>query len=50
MLYNRDNTDFSERHDWPSGPLENVDELMSGKPSIPLDFISDKERRALMPR
>jgi CubicO group peptidase (beta-lactamase class C family) len=48
VLYNRDNTD-------PAAPqlvervVENIDELMTGKPSIPLDFISEDERLALTP-
>jgi serine-type D-Ala-D-Ala carboxypeptidase/endopeptidase len=48
VLYNRDNTD-------PAAPqlvervVENIDELMTGKPSIPLDFISEEERLALVP-
>lgn len=49
VLYNRDNMD-------PAAPqlvervVDNIDELMTGKPSIPLDFVSENERRALMPR
>jgi D-alanyl-D-alanine-carboxypeptidase/D-alanyl-D-alanine-endopeptidase len=48
VLYNRENTD-------PAAPqlvervAENIDELMTGKPSIPLDFISEQERLALIP-
>jgi serine-type D-Ala-D-Ala carboxypeptidase/endopeptidase len=48
VLYNRDNQD-------PAAPqlvervVENVDELMTGKPSIPLDFVSEQERRVLVP-
>ncbi len=47
-LYNRDETDpaaprFAER------VAENIFELMSGKPSVPLDFISADERLALVP-
>jgi D-alanyl-D-alanine-carboxypeptidase/D-alanyl-D-alanine-endopeptidase len=48
VLYNRDNTN-------PAAPqlvervAENIDELMTGKPSIPLDFISEEERLALVP-
>ena len=48
VLYNRDDTD-------PGAPqlvervMENIDELMTGKPSIPLDFISEEERPALVP-
>jgi serine-type D-Ala-D-Ala carboxypeptidase/endopeptidase len=45
-LYNRDNTDFAAPR-LAERVAENIDELMSGKPSIPLDFISEKERRAL---
>src|ERR1700731_4808866 len=48
VLYNRDNTDpaaprFSDRVG------ENVVQLMSGKPSIPVDYISEGERLALIP-
>ena len=48
VLYNRDNTDPA------ASPLaervaENIAELMSGKPSIPLDFISEDERLVLVP-
>jgi serine-type D-Ala-D-Ala carboxypeptidase/endopeptidase len=48
VFYNRENTD-------PAAPqlvervAENIDELMTGKPSIPLDFISEQERLALIP-
>jgi len=48
VLYNRDNQD-------PAAPqlvervVENIDELMTGKPSIPLDFLSENERLALLP-
>jgi D-alanyl-D-alanine-carboxypeptidase/D-alanyl-D-alanine-endopeptidase len=48
VLYNRDDTD-------PGAPqlvervVQNIDELMTGKPSIPLDFISEEERLALVP-
>jgi len=48
VLSNRDNMD-------PAAPqlvervVENTDELMTGKPSIPLDFISEDERLALTP-
>jgi len=48
VLYNRDNLD-------PAAPrfvdrvAENIGELMLGKPSIPLDFISEDERLALIP-
>ena len=48
VLYNRDDSD-------PAAPqlvervVENIDELMTGKPSIPLDFISEEERLALVP-
>jgi|GEM_PF-461949 len=48
-LYNRDETD-------PAAPrfvervAENILQLMSGKPSVPLDFISADERLALVPR
>jgi D-alanyl-D-alanine-carboxypeptidase/D-alanyl-D-alanine-endopeptidase len=48
VLYNRDNADiaapqFAER------VVENLAELMSGKPSIPLNFISEQERRVIFP-
>ncbi len=48
VLYNRDNLD-------PAAPrfvervAENIGDLMSGKPAIPLDFISEDERLALIP-
>jgi D-alanyl-D-alanine-carboxypeptidase/D-alanyl-D-alanine-endopeptidase len=48
VLYNRDNAD-------PAAPqfvervAENIAELMSGKPSIPLDFVSEQERRVVFP-
>ena len=48
VLYNRDNQD-------PAAPqlvervVENIDELMAGKPSIPLDFLSEDERLVLIP-
>jgi serine-type D-Ala-D-Ala carboxypeptidase/endopeptidase len=48
VLYNRDNQD-------PAAPqlvervVENIDELMTGKPAIPLDFMSPDERLALTP-
>jgi hypothetical protein len=48
VLYNRDNSD-------PAAPqfvervVENIDQLMTGKPSIPLDFISEQERLVLVP-
>jgi serine-type D-Ala-D-Ala carboxypeptidase/endopeptidase len=48
VLYNRDNSD-------PAAPqfvervVENIEELMTGKPAIPLDFISEQERLALVP-
>ena len=48
VLSNRDNTD-------PAAPqlvervAENIDELMTGKPSVPLDFMSEDERLAMLP-
>ena len=48
VLYNRENTD-------PAAPqlvervAENISELITGKPSIPLDFVSEQERLALAP-
>ncbi|MGO9454358.1 MAG: serine hydrolase domain-containing protein [Candidatus Binataceae bacterium] len=48
VLYNRDNTDIAAPQ-FVERVAENVFELMSGKPSIPLDFISEDERVALIP-
>ena len=48
VLYNRANTDLAAPQ-LVERIAENIDQLMTGKPSIPLDFISEVERLALVP-
>jgi hypothetical protein len=48
VLYNRDSLDFSAPR-FADRVSKNIFELMTGEPSIPLDFISDNERNALIP-
>ena len=50
VLYNRcDNADLGSATSWSSASRKISTELMTGKPSIPLDFISEVERLALVP-
>jgi len=48
VLYNRENGDLAAPQ-LVERVAENIDQLMTGKPSIPLDFISEQERLALVP-
>jgi Beta-lactamase len=50
VLYNRMDWQSTDPIRFPQRVAENVRELMSGKPSIPLDILSDDERIALETR